>query len=133
MFKLVKEIKSKSGELHFRRYRIIETPWLSIYLHYIAKSDEDKHPHNHPWNFFSIVFMGIYYEDCYSKEVGEYGRYSRFFNYHTHKEYHKLKLAKPVRSLVFCGKKRNKDCGYWVDGKHIQHEKYREMKHNSEL
>ena len=59
---LVKEIKSKAGELHFRRWRFLETPWFGIYLHYIAKADEDKHPHDHPWSFVGIILWGGYEE-----------------------------------------------------------------------
>lgn len=45
---LIKEIKSKTGDLHFRRWRIIETPWFSIYVHGIYKADEEAHLHDHP-------------------------------------------------------------------------------------
>ena len=54
---LVKEIKSKAGEVYFRRWRIISTPLIKIYFHGIYKADEDAHLHNHPWNFISIIFL----------------------------------------------------------------------------
>ncbi len=40
---LVKEIKSKAGELHFRRWRLLQLPFFAIYIHGIYKSDEDLH------------------------------------------------------------------------------------------
>jgi len=43
MFKLIKEIRSKADELHFKRWEIINFPFgYGVYLHYIAKADEDK-------------------------------------------------------------------------------------------
>lgn len=59
---LVKEIISKQGEVHFRRYRLLQTPWLALYIHQILKSDEDKHFHDHPWNFQSLILKGSYRE-----------------------------------------------------------------------
>lgn len=47
-FFLVKEIISKEGEVHFRRYRLLATPWFNIYIHNIRRSDEDIHMHDHP-------------------------------------------------------------------------------------
>lgn len=132
IFKLVKEIRSKTGELHFRRYRIIETKWFSIYLHYIAKSDEDAHRHNHPWDFTSVVLSGSYTEE-YSLFNIVRTRASKLINSHIYEEYHKLTILKPVWSLVFCGKRINENWGYIVDGLHIHHEEYRKMKHNKEF
>lgn len=59
---LVKEIKSRYGHVHFRRYRLLSTPWFSIYIHHILKSDEDKDPHDHPFNFSSLILSGAYQE-----------------------------------------------------------------------
>ena len=60
--KLIKEIKSKAGELHFKRWEILKTHFGSIWLHAIYKADTDKHLHNHPWDFISVVLRGSYYE-----------------------------------------------------------------------
>ena len=58
---LLKEIISKEGIVHFKRYGI-QTPWFGIYLHFIYKADEDKHLHDHPWNYTSIVLKGSFVE-----------------------------------------------------------------------
>lgn len=62
---LVKEIKSKQGEVHFRRYRLLQTPWFAIYIHHILISDQDKDMHDHPWNFTSVILEGAYREVSY--------------------------------------------------------------------
>lgn len=62
LFKQVKEIRSKSGELHFTRFAILETSIFSIYIHKIYKADKDPFLHSHPWNFFGIILKGEYTE-----------------------------------------------------------------------
>jgi hypothetical protein len=60
--KLIKEIKSKDGKLHFRRWSLLDTPWFKIYIHGIYGPDEDLHLHNHPWDFKSFILSGSYIE-----------------------------------------------------------------------
>jgi hypothetical protein len=63
LFKQVKEIRSKTGELYFRRYAIFEIEnFASLYIHTIYKADKDQHLHTHPWNFFGIILKGSYIE-----------------------------------------------------------------------
>jgi len=59
---LVKEIRSKTGELHFQRWVLFALPFLRIYLHKICLPDYDEHMHDHPWNFISIILKGGYLE-----------------------------------------------------------------------
>jgi hypothetical protein len=59
---LVREIISRAGVVHFRRYRFLETPWLRVYLHQILESDKDGDLHDHPWSFFSLILKGHYEE-----------------------------------------------------------------------
>jgi hypothetical protein len=62
LFTKVKTITSKSGEVHFERWAIIETSRFAWYLHRIHKEDQD-HMHSHPWNFVSLILKGSYLED----------------------------------------------------------------------
>lgn len=45
------------------RWRLVQTPWFGIYVHFIYREDLDRDPHDHPWNFFSIVLRGVYEEE----------------------------------------------------------------------
>lgn len=129
--KLVKEIKSQEGVLHFQRWRMVETPFFNLYLHKIHKADEDRHLHNHPWNFFVLCIRGSYVEDVSGKRYATVMPWS--FRYRNRKAYHKiLKIVKgPVTTLVFTfGKKRV--WGYDVDGKFVDHETYRRQKHHDQ-
>lgn len=60
--KPVREIRSKENVLHFRRWQILALPWGTLYLHHIARADQDEHLHNHPWNFTSLILKGGYVE-----------------------------------------------------------------------
>ena len=41
---MVREIVSREGNVHFRRYRLLWTPRGAVYVHHILVSDQDKHP-----------------------------------------------------------------------------------------
>lgn len=138
--KLVKEIRSKTGELHFCRWRIIETRWFNIYIHLIAKADEDKHEHSHPWNFISITLLGGYeetnttYKPSYHtggarRDIFKFFGKKPFISRVTRDTFHKVtKLFEPTLTLVFTGK-RYDDWYYDIDGKYLlDNTRYRQEK-----
>lgn len=133
MFKLIKEIKSKEGVLHFRRWNILTSKRLnfSLYLHGIYKADEDQHLHNHPWNIATIILWGSYLEDTNTLTTinQTVNRHWLHFGYRSKQQFHKiLKLnSKRVFSLAFVFGKRT-DWGYNVNGVEIQNEEYRLLK-----
>lgn len=132
--KTTREIKSKKGELHFRRFTILGTKWFSINIHRIYKADEDKHLHNHPWNFTSILLAGGYYERTPDKLrlklSGAINRYDR-------NKYHKIDTiyVGPVTTLCFMGPRTKEadDWGYLVDGEFVHHKEYRKRKRENSL
>lgn len=124
--KLVKEIRSKSGELHFQRWAVLQTRFGSVYLHYIPKGDQDKHCHDHPWDFLSIVLTGGYMElrdgevSLRSPGSGAYMKASG--------TYHKiLDVVKPAWTLVFSSAPKH-DWGYWTEEGWVQNAVYRRLK-----
>lgn len=62
-FTTVKTLVSKTGEIHFKRFAIIETNCFAIYIHRIYKADKDQFRHSHPWCFASVVIKGEYVEE----------------------------------------------------------------------
>jgi excinuclease UvrABC nuclease subunit len=130
MFKLIKEIKSKSGELHFRRWSILSSKWFSIYFHGIYKEDLDKHLHSHPWNILTIVLYGSYVESLLV-ENNIIQNTRNLFNiaYRPYNKYHKIceLLSPKVYTIAFVFGKR-KTWGYNVDNKFIENNKYRNKK-----
>ena len=129
--KLIKEIKSKSGKLHFRRWQILKTRWFSIWLHGIYAPDEDKHLHNHPWDFKSIVLKGSYIEQT---ENGNITQRPGKFNSRNGSDFHKiLELKSPVVYTLFIVSPVKRIWGYKVDGVFIQQDEYRKLKKENKL
>lgn len=131
MFKLVKEIKSKEGVLHFRRYLLFSTPWFHCYLHRIYKADQDLHLHSHPWLFWGIVLWGGYLEET-PKGISKRGLLS--FGGGDLNYFHKIHtmLRSPTTTLFFTGRK-NYPWHYLTSEGKIDHETYRQKKHNNNL
>lgn len=120
MFKKVKEIKSKTGVVHFTRWLIFCIPKknINLFLHRIARADEDKHEHDHPWDFYSIVLRGGYVEQADGLiNVRRPGNYAFKKSTETHKILKMMVI--PTWTLVLtCGERRK--WGYktedgWVD------------------
>lgn len=51
-----------TNKIYLRRLRIIQTPFFSLYLHFIGMPDPGVDLHNHPWWFASLVLRGGYDE-----------------------------------------------------------------------
>lgn len=53
----------KPGNPMMERWRLAQTPWFGIYVHFIYREDLDPVPHDHPWAFGSLVLRGGYVEE----------------------------------------------------------------------
>ena len=148
--KLIKEIKSKSGKIHFRRWELLKTPWFSIWIHGIYAADDDLHQHNHPWDFCSLILKGTYIEQTterqnFDNSKGEYRVDFRdytvnnkmspgTFSKRDGAKYHKIKeLKTPAVYTLFIASPVKREWGYNVDGKFIQHEEYRKLKREGKI
>lgn len=127
---LIKEISSKNGELHFRRWRLLHTPIFSIYIHQIFKSDEDAHMHSHPFNYVTYLLRGAYYEENYGSSNILYG--AGMVGKKHNSQYHRITVLEPTTTLVFAIWPRV-PWGYNVDGEFVDHEIYRQMKNDNSL
>jgi len=143
-WKTVSEIKSKEGDLHFKRFCYFSCKWFGIYKHIIVKPDEDKHDHDHPWDFLSIVLEGSY-ADMVNGWWNEH-RKPLSIKFNKAEYHHKLMAVQGPKNrcvtLVITGPRR-REWGYvtnkgkydykdgsvtWVDNK-----EYRRMKKGGEL
>ena len=61
--------KSVIGDLftpelpYLTRWKLVSTPWFAIYVHKIWLDDKDRHLHDHPWSFVSLILRGGYVEE----------------------------------------------------------------------
>lgn len=129
---LIKEIKSREGVVHFRRWRIIATPWFSLYIHGIYKADEDRHMHDHPWRYASLVLSGSFSEMSLHADGTE--RITVLtpgsFVMRQAEQFHMIKeLHTPrVITLFFTGR-RSREWGYNTEQGWVDHITYRKNKH----
>lgn len=131
ILKKVKEIRSRNGELHFVRYALIEFDAFAIYIHRIYKEDNDKHLHDHPWNFIGIILNGTYVE-AYEAFDGIGFRPRRPFvpvRVPASGYYHKIASLgkKPVTTLVLRGR-RIHEWGYKTSEGFVEAAEYRKRK-----
>ncbi len=134
---LVKEIISQFGHVHFRRYRLLQTPWFAIYIHQILRSDEELDMHDHPWKFTSVILSGSYEETVTSPPYFDTTRWLRHYQgdvvEHAAEEAHRLRLtSKEVWTLVITsGRKR--EWGYQTKTGWLGHKEYRQLKNERML
>jgi hypothetical protein len=131
---LIREIISKKGELHFQRYRLLATPFLNIYVHRLCKSDREKHMHDHPWSFITLILWRGYMEYMESYPEGISRKWLHIV-YHKAEEVHKFKLLDETKStwtLVITGPRR-REWGYKVGSDWFDNQTYRELKQKNEL
>lgn len=130
--KLVKEIKSKEGVLHFRRYLLLNLGIIKIYIHHIFQSDTDLHLHNHPWNFISLTLSGEWVERL---ETNYQVRGVGSLNFKRWGSFHKIDrvIKGPVKSLFITWGKNPDKWGFLVNGVKIDFDEYRELKRGNKL
>ncbi len=136
-FFLLKEITSKFGQVHFRRYRLLQTPWFAIYVHQILRSDEDLDPHDHPWNFSSVILEGAYEESAWYPPDFDYVYHKTYYTgdviEHKAVDAHRIRLlSREVWTLVFVSG-RTRYWGYQTKVGWIGHEEYRQLKNEGKL
>lgn len=99
------------------RWRLIQTPWFGIYVHFIHREDLDPVPHDHPWVFWRMVLRGGYVENYFENPRHSFGypqvimpfRPLRFPTTHAHR----IVMVKPgTISLVVVGRKQ-RVWGFW--------------------
>ena len=109
-------IVSKDGTLHFRRWRLLSTPWFNIFVHGIYHKDQEADMHNHPWNFFSLVLRGGFTEQrkdgSFLERTFLEGKFNKAEAFH---RIFSLHNNKPCYTLVVTGAERKDPWGYDTD------------------
>jgi hypothetical protein len=117
-----------AGENYLVRLRLIQTPWFGVYLHRVLEPDYDFSPHDHPWNFGSLILRGGYTEHIWNNPSYHDEKYfeRRWLRWSWHKmrmgQAHKIVGVMPgTISLIFVGK-RHETWGFytpegWIDWK----------------
>lgn len=117
------------GDPYLDRLRIVQTPWFGVYLHHIHRPDNDRHPHDHPWTFWSLILAGGYRERVWPDK-----RDSGLWKGRARKRWSFMRMGReaahmiseidgPLWTLVFTGPRRA-EWGFWEDGTFVSWRKY---------
>ena len=101
---------------------LFSMPWGGIRLHHILRSDNDRHLHDHPWDFVSILLSSGYTEHTVNGS-----KYWPRFSIIKKKaeDRHRLELQNPIWTLVFTKPKR-RDWGFWTENGFVHWRNYTE-------
>lgn len=102
-------------ETYLTRWRIVETPWASLFLHRFDGPDSRPVLHDHPWSFVSIILRGGYQEERRDeRDRTVRTRQIRFVNVMRRDDAHFISHLNrlPTWSLLLVGKRR-RTWGYW--------------------
>lgn len=102
------------------RWRLIQTPWFGLYVHFVYREDLDPYPHDHPWRFARMVLRGGYDEEYYGQKIGATTRLRPFRpGLVPTSAFHRITSVLPgTVSLVLVGRK-HRVWGFWVPSRSI--------------
>lgn len=111
-FKTIKDMSGKKDYLH--RWSLWFPGGISLKLHKIVRTDEDRCEHDHPWWFIRVILAGGYVESIngkpFARKPWRPWAFWRIYPCLPSFKHRIIKLpAGSNWSLVLCGKSR----GYW--------------------
>jgi len=107
-------------ETYMERWILFKRFGVGMYVHHFLLDDNDRHLHDHPWNFVSFMFKGSYKEETPGKQVMTYKAPGLRFIPST--LCHRLIDNKDCWTLIFLGRKVREwgfieDDGSWTHWK----------------
>lgn len=85
------------------RYFLFRSRWVSIYIHHFLRSDNERHLHDHPWRFITVLLSGGYHENT---PAGRFWRRRFSVLYRPAEWQHWVEVTRPVWTLVIRGPRR---------------------------
>lgn len=114
------------GALYLRRFVLARTPWGSVYLHHIVRSDRDRCLHDHPWNAWIAILWGGYHEELWTGDGSEMflrrtGSVRRFPAETRHRVILRDRNGREVPAWTLCFVTRKvREWGFWQRGVWVQ-------------
>lgn len=94
--------QAERGPLLIRYFLFVTAP-LSIYLHCLVTSDEDRALHDHPWSFVTLLFHRGYWEHT---PEGRFWRRRWSVLWRAAEWQHRIEVDRPTWTLVFRFRRR---------------------------
>jgi hypothetical protein len=118
-------------KIAIHRLRILKTPYFSIFWHHILNPDSQPDPHDHPWNFWSLVIHGGYREELWLAEPPLRRRNPVWrtwlpgtLHYMPITAAHRIRQVSPgTVTLVLTGR-RQRDWGFWTQAGFVNRQDY---------
>ena len=108
---------------HYLKRWVFDFDLFSVRIHHWLGSDDQRHMHDHPWNFVTIVLKGCYLDISEKSEVLSAGN----IRYRKAEHKHSVYVSNPCWTLLLTGPEKRK-FGFWVGNKFVKRNKYHFMK-----
>lgn len=91
------------------RWRLLECPWFRVFFHRILRSDSDRHLHDHPFNFVSLIVRGGYWEyrpnpSMLRADKAQWHGFGEII-FRRATDLHRLVLDRPAWTIVIAGRR----------------------------
>lgn len=96
---------------------VLTTPWGTVRLHHIVRSDDDRCLHDHPWSFVSLILRGGYFD--ITADAERWCRAGTIVRHRAEDAHRLVVLPRSVGTtwtLVFTGPRRRKWGFHTPDG-----------------
>jgi hypothetical protein len=133
------------GAPYMERYWIARLFGYSIRLHHIQTVDYDRHMHNHPWSFASLVLRGWYVErrplfdePTFGPDLREFStrnvRSAGSLEFRFHEDRHLITEVSPggVWTMIFTGKK-SQPWGFFTESGFVKWRDYSSCRDNGQV
>ena len=97
---------------HYMRRWIWTTPVGTLRLHNILRSDNDRHLHDHPWDYWSLLIRGEYIE--HQAHGARVHRRAPSLAFRRAETAHRLEVIRPAWTIVSTGPRR-REWGFWTE------------------
>lgn len=115
--------------LYLRRFFLTPRSWpVRVFLHHIVRSDDDRDPHDHPWDFSSSILKGAYLENIDVAPDGDGPADTRVMHAgltsdNPAEHVHRVDVLEPVWSLVVTERAR-REWGFTTPNGWVNHNDY---------
>jgi hypothetical protein len=103
------------------RYFLIRSPWFAVYLHRFLRSDNDRHVHDHPWSFWTLILTRGYFEHL--PDRSRHWRPPGSILFRPAEWQHWVEVPRPCWTFVVRFRKR-RDWGFITSAGWVDHETY---------
>lgn len=107
--------------------RLLQEFGVAVRVHQILRSDNDRHPHNHPWPYLTIILRSGYWESVYDSQghlVHQRWHGPGSVLLRSAEHWHQLHVLNSSCTTLFITFGTKRDWGFLVDGEKVPAKEY---------